>query len=415
MKKITYISPIVLILFFSFISRLIAGLYFADTDLKNEWALLIHNFNISGVYGYNVVLGDYYAIPKFADIGEKVLPSVFMPPLYFFIIYILDLISLNFFNTTKLLIFFQIIINIVSIILIYKITLKFENKFISLLICFLFAFFPLNIYASVQVSSITIQIFLLLGFLFFLQKLLKNKNNKNLFIFSIFSGLLILTRGEFFLFYFFTIIYFFVFNEKKLKTLIISIILTSLVISPYIIRNYMNFDTIVLTKSFGYNLLKGNNPSLKVEGDPIFIEEKFNRQNLKILSDKRYEINLDDYYKGKAINYLLESPIKYIKFYFHKVLSFIFFDVNSSYPNYFNFFHMIPKLIISLISFIGAIVALRRRGFLQYLSIFYFLNIFFFSIFFILPRYSLILLPIKLLLSIYILKKLIRKYFNKFS
>jgi 4-amino-4-deoxy-L-arabinose transferase-like glycosyltransferase len=415
MKKITYISPIVLILFFSFISRLIAGLYFADTDLKNEWALLIHNFNISGVYGYNVVLGDYYAIPKFADIGEKVLPSVFMPPLYFFIIYILDLISLNFFNTTKLLIFFQIIINIVSIILIYKITLKFENKFISLLICFLFAFFPLNIYASVQVSSITIQIFLLLGFLFFLQKLLKNKNNKNLFIFSIFSGLLILTRGEFFLFYFFTIIYFFVFNEKKLKTLIISIILTSLVISPYIIRNYMNFDTIVLTKSFGYNLLKGNNPSLKVEGDPIFIEEKFNRQNLKILSDKRYEINLDDYYKGKAINYLLESPIKYIKFYFHKVLSFIFFDVNSSYPNYFNFFHMIPKLIISLISFIGAIVALRKRGFLQYLSIFYFLNIFFFSIFFILPRYSLILLPIKLLLSIYILKKLIRKYFNKFS
>jgi len=170
-----------------------------------------------------------------------------------------------------------------------------------------------------------------------------------------------------------------------------------------------------LTKSFGYNLLKGNNPSLKVEGDPIFIEEKFNRQNLKILSDKRYEINLDDYYKGKAINYLLDSPIKYIKFYFHKVLSFIFFDVNSSYPNYFNFFHMIPKLIISLISFIGAIVALRRRGFLQYLSIFYFLNIFFFSIFFILPRYSLILLPIKLLLSIYILKKLIRKYFNKFS
>ena len=46
MKKFTYISPIVSIIFFSLIFRLIAGLYFADTDLKNEWALLIHNFNI---------------------------------------------------------------------------------------------------------------------------------------------------------------------------------------------------------------------------------------------------------------------------------------------------------------------------------------------------------------------------------
>ena len=415
MKKFTYISPIVLIIFFSLIFRLIAGLYFADTDLKNEWALLIHNFNTSGVYGFNVVLGDYYAIPKFAEIGEKVLPSVFMPPLYFFFIYILELISFGFFNTTKLLIFFQIILSIISIIIIYKITLKFENKFISLIICFFFAFFPLNVYASVQVSSITVQIFLLLGFLFFLQKFLKKRDKKNLFIFSIFSGLLILTRGEFFIFYLFTIIYFFVFNEKKLKTFIISIIFTSLVISPYIVRNYMNFDTIVLTKSFGYNLLKGNNPNLRVEGDPVFVEEKFNRQNLKIVSNKNYEINLDNFYKEKAINYLLESPLKYIKFYFLKVFSFIFFDVNSSYPNYYNFFHIVPKIIISVISFAGAIIAIRKKGFLQYLSIFYFLNIFFFSIFFILPRYSLILLPIKLLLSICILKKLIRKYFHKFS
>ena len=56
----------------------------------------------------------------------------------------------------------------------------------------------------------------------------------------------------------------------------------------------------------------------------------------------------------------------------------------------------------------------RKRGFLQFLSIFYLFNILLFSLFFILPRYSLILLPITLLLSIVVLKKLSRKYFNKF-
>jgi len=170
----------------------------------------------------------------------------------------------------------------------------------------------------------------------------------------------------------------------------------------------------VLTKSFGYNLLKGNNPNFKVEGDPVFVENTFNQENIKIKSDNRYEINLDDFYKKKAIDYIINDPIKFIKFYFLKNFSFIFIDVDSSYPNYYNLLHVLPKLILSLTSLIGAVMVCRKRGFLQFLSIFYLFNILLFSLFFILPRYSLILLPIKLLLSIVVLKKLSRKYFNKF-
>ena len=87
----------------------------------------------------------------------------------------------------------------------------------------------------------------------------------------------------------------------------------------------------------------------------------------------------------------------------------VFFDFNSSYPNYYNLFHLIPKILISLLSIFGAIFALGKKGFFQFISIFYIINICLFSIFFILPRYSLILLPIKLLLSIFVLKKLARK------
>ena len=182
-----------------------------------------------------------------------------------------------------------------------------------------------------------------------------------------------------------------------------------MIISPYIYRNYLNFNTFALTKSFGYNLLKGNNPTLKIEGNASFVENEFDRKKLRIKTDNDYEINLDNLYRDKALNFLQTDTLKYVKFYFLKIFAFLFFDINSTYPNYYNFVHLGPKLVLSFMSFVGALFFLKKKGFYQFLSIFYFLNIFLFSVFFILPRYSLILLPIKLLLCIGLLKKFMRK------
>ena len=177
-------------------------------------------------------------------------------------------------------------------------------------------------------------------------------------------------------------------------------------------RNYYQFNTFTITKSFGYNLLKGNNPNFKVEGNPTYIETEFERKELDILINNKYEINLDNFYKEKAIENIKLDPLKYLLNYFKKILSFLTIDINSSYENYYNIFHIIPKLMLSLLSLFGGIIALKRRGFLQYLSIYYFSTILFFSIFFILPRYSLILLPVQILLSLEFLKSLLRKFIN---
>ena len=411
MKKLNISNSIVLIISLGLLARIIALFFYGDAELKNEWSALLHNFKISGVYGYNVVINDYYAIPKFAELKEEVLPTAFMPPLYFFIIYFFDKLTNPLMNVTQLIIFFQIFLNLFSSIILYKIIKIYEDKFFSVLGCFVFTFFPLNIYAAVQISSITLQIFLIIYFLFFLIKIFKKTNNKYLLFFSFVSGLLILTRGEFFLFYILTLIYLLVFNKKKIKILLISSIICCITITPYLVRNYINFERIILTKSFGYNLLKGNNPNLIVEGDLKYIEQKFNREFLKIKSDNQYEMNLDNLYKEKAIENIKNNPIKYLKFYFMKVFAFIFIDINSSYPNYYNFFHIAPKILISLISLFGAILVIKEKKFFQFLSIFYFSNIFLFSIFFILPRYSLILLPIQLILSIPVLRRIKQKSF----
>ena len=414
MKYINYKSYIFILILLSLASRIFAFYFVSDLNLVNEWRVLIHNLDISGTLGYNVVIDEFYALPKLATKTDLVLPSVFMPPFYAFFLYVIQLIFSSSLNFINIIIGIQICLSVFSVYIFFKTIQLTENNKVSFLFALIFSLIPINIYSSVQISSISIQVFFLSYFFYILRSYsLKKKISLYwLLIFSFLSGLLILLRGEFFLFYFFYLIYFFLIFSKNLKALFISLIITSLIISPYIIRNYNNFNTFVITKSFGYNLLKGNNPSFKVEGNPSFIEEKFNRKNLNIKTDSLYEINLDNFYKNKAIEYIKNDKTYYLQNYLKKVFSFVFLDINSSYQNYYNILHIGPKILLSTFSLLGGLLVLRRKGFLQYISLYFFFNIFFFSIFFILPRYSLILLSVQILLSLEFIKILFRKLFD---
>ena len=334
-----------------------------------------------------------------------------MPPLYYQFIFLIDKINNDFFKIANLIIYTQLIFSIFSIYIFYKLlnAINVSNNKENLFLTLFFALFPLNVYAPSQISSISLQIFLLLIYFYSLIKIVDFDNTRFLIVFSIFSGLLILIRGEFLLFYLFTLILFFSFYKKNFKVIIGSLFIILLIISPYLYRNFENFGSLTLTKSFGYNLLKGNNIEFKVEGNAEFIEKNYPRKELKIKTSNNYEIELDNFYKDKALVFIKENPKEFIYSYIFKSLSFLLIDFKSSYPNYYNFLHMVPKILLGLSSFFGAIVSLKRRSFYQYLSIYYFLNIFLFSLFFILPRYSLILLPVQLILSLNFYKFLKKK------
>ena len=400
------------ILLTGLVLRLIAIFFLADEKLTNEWAIIIHNYEISGIFGFHVAISDFFATPKFSEPGEKVLPTVFMPPLYFYFLSAVKFLTFGQINFVKAVLYFQLLFGLSSIIIFYKIVKCLENKSLAILATSVFGFFPLNIYAVSQISSITIQILLILSFIFFLIKFIEKKNYNYFIFFSIISGLLILTRGEFFIFYLLTLIYFFIFLKKKFKYFFISIIITIITIGPYIYKNYYLFNTFVITKSFGYNLLKGNNPNLKIEGDPNFIEQVYNKNNQKIKTNNNYEIELDNFYRDKSLDIILENPKKYILFYFKKLFAFKFFDLNSSYPNYYNLFHLIPKIIISILALLGSFIIFKKKGIYQYLFLYYYTNILLFSVFFILPRYSLILLPVQILVCVPFFKFTLRKFFN---
>ena len=398
----------------SLILRIIALYFFGDIGLENEWKILVHNLSEKGILGYFIVNDVFKASPGLAKLNDIVLPSAFMPPLYAYFIFIIKYFFSSLMNFVNVILIFQILFSLIAIYLFLRLLQISETQNVSFFTALIFSLIPINIYATVQISSISIQVFLLIYFFYILRLFSDNKkiSQKNLFIFSILSGFLILLRGEFILFYILTLIYFFLYYVRNIKFFLISLIITLLVISPYIIRNYYHFNTFTITKSIGYNLLKGNNPNFKIEGNPSFIEEKYPRENLSIKTDKNYEIKLDNFYKEKALEFIKENPSYYFKNYFIKVLSFLVYDPYSSYEKYFNLLHFAPKVVLSILSFFGGIISIKKKGFLQYLSFYFFLNIFFFSIFFILPRYSLILLPIQILLSLEFVKFLLRKFSN---
>ena len=138
-------------------------------------------------------------------------------------------------------------------------------------------------------------------------------------------------------------IYFSIYLKKDFKNITVSLIITLLTISPYLKRNFNLFETITLTKSSGYNLLKGNNPQFKIEGNAAF-SDRISKRKTKLKADNKYEIKLDNFYKQKAFEYKKRS-FKIFIFLFFKNNVFIFLDFTSTAVNYFNIFHLFQKLL----------------------------------------------------------------------
>ncbi len=389
------------IFLFAILARVFAIYYYRDVEIANEWGIMVKN------------LEDYKILSIHSIQGNPV-PNIFMPPLYPLFLYCVKI----FFQNIDLFLwsvqFIQLIFAIITIYLAFKILQEFFSNQVSLIGTLLFSLFPLNIYAVSQISSITLQLLLLNLFLFSFIKLFRKISLGFIVLFSFSSGFLMLLRGEFFIFVLLTIFYIYL-KQKNLTKIILISLITLLIISPYLYRNYQIFGVITITKSGGYNLLKGNHPKTRVEGTPMFLNiEKIvpevKPELEKLISRgpiQDYDLVQDKILLNQAIKFIQEDPSRYIKLYFKKFASFMLIDLNANYKDYYSPLHIIPKLILGITTIIGIALSLSFKvNTLNYFMFYYFSNIGLFSIFFILPRYSLSLLIIQVIFSMCIIKKL---------
>ena len=410
----TKINFLFWLMVFSFLIRLVVVYFLGDQynepkgyrlGVNNEWNVLLAH----------LIKYKSYSLLIF---NEQLIPSVFMPPMYPFFLYSINFIS-NFSgdNLMYAIIFIQIILSTYCVYIFYQINQNFFSNKLSLINSIVFSIIPLNAYYCGQISSINLQVIFSLLFLKFLILIIKEKNQRNIIFFSIVSGVMILTRGEFILI--FLCILFFIFFKKKIKftNLVKIMIIISIVVSPYMVRNYIHFNEIFIVKSLGYNLWKGNNELANVEGYTDFekIEFKKLKNNIDNLEkNKHYEINRDNVFLDEAIGNLKNNFSKYFALFFKKFFSYYFIDINSSYPNYYNFFHIFPIILISILSAPGLLFFYKNNKLEnECFGIYLFSNLIIFSIFFILPRYKLVILPIQIILAAYFINYIMKRYVSK--
>ena len=358
---------------------------FGDVGLENEWKIIVYNLIEHGKLAYR-------------SFDEFSLPNLYMPPLYSFYLYFFSIFNLGEQSYILLILLSQILLASISVAIFYKINKFFFSKKMSFYSSLLFSFFPLHVYASSQISSISLQIFLIIIFFYFIFQLEKKRNFLSIFFISFTAGLLLLLRGEFAIILFFSLIYLFLFFKISIKNILLIFLITLITTSPYLIRNIVTFKTFTITKSFGYNLWKGNNSNSTVSGSYL-IDNNLQKQIDKVQINKFYQINLDKIFLDEAIKNISEKPKRYLILFSKKVASFIFIDINSKESNYYNPLHYLPVLLIGITSVIGIILSDKKSHKLNYLILIFFINILIFSSFFILARYKLIILPVQIIFS----------------
>ncbi len=387
------INILIFLFLFSILIRIPAILIFGDLSLENEWKDIVYNL-----------------INK-KQLLYKGSPNLFMPPLYAFYLYFFSIFNLEDHKYIQLILSSQILLSSISVVIFYKINKFFFSEKISFLSSLILTLFPLFVYASTQISSITLQVFLTILFFFYFFKLLKKNNTFTIFLFSLISGLLILLRGEFILIFILSNLYLFIFLKIKIKKIFLILLIALITISPYVIRNVLLFDTITITKSVGYNLWKGNNPNSKVEGSVIH-NDNLEAKIKNLSNDKFYAFNLDKIYLDEAIQNIKEEPKKYSALFFEKFVSIILIDIKSSDPNYYNFFHYFPLLLLGFISLFGIILSNKKSAKFNYLILIYFATIIIFSFFFVLPRYKLVILPLQLIFANIFFEYINKRFFK---
>ncbi|RZO49526.1 MAG: hypothetical protein EVA76_01545 [Candidatus Pelagibacterales bacterium] len=390
-----------LLILFSIFIRVPVIFLYGDGGLQNEWLILVNNLTNHGILAF-----DYHD----QNLAKYLFPNLYMPPLYAYYIYFFSIFSFEGQNYVLTVLFSQVLLASVSVAIFYKIGKIFFSQKISFIISILYSLFPLHVYASSQISSISLQTFLTILFFYFFFQLIEKRSFLNIFFISFIGGLLILLRQEFVAVLALSLFYAFIFYKISIKKIFLILLISLITISPYLIRNIIVFNTFTITKTTGYNFWKGSHPEAKdLQGSEI-INNKLQKKIDKIPKDELYGVNFDNLFLNEAIINIKKDPTRYLTLFIKKTLSFLFIDINSPHPDYYNPFHYLPVLLFGITSLIGIGLSDKKSYKLNYLILIFFFYVFIFSTVSILPRYKLIILPIQIIFTgvlIEYLKKLI--------
>jgi len=394
------IYVVLFLILFSIIIRLPVVFMFGDSNIENEWGNLYKNLVIHGKLIYE-------------NFNGTLLPNLWMPPLYSYYIYFFSIFSDSQAIVTQLVLYSQVILAGISVAFFYQLNKNFFSIKISFWSSLIFSIIPLHLYACSQISSISLQVFLIILFLFFFFLIIKNYFFLPMVGFSVSGGMLLLLRGESIAIVALSIIYLFLFFKAPIKKILLILLITLITVSPYLIRNIIIFEKVIIVKSFGYNFWRGNHPlALKnslVEGSEIHYGN-LREQVKQMPKDNSYRFAFDKLYLNEAINNIKKEPASYLILIIKKAMSFLLINLNSMDAKYFHPAHYLPLLFFGITSLIGICLYKKKSLKYNYLLLVLLAYVGIFSLVAILPRYKLIILPLQIIFTSVFIEK-IKNYY----
>lgn len=368
------IRTFLLCLFFLALSTRLCAVFFytflpnPGTEINLDYEYGIIAKAIAGGKGYSapVVEFDSDFIPKnFIDYKPTANQTPFFP-------YFLSIFYSITSDTVALFLvrFVHAIFSALTCVIVYVIALRLIHYKAAFILGILCTCYPLFISVILRIVPETFFTFFLSLTILYLLILKESPSRKNIIITGMLIGVTLLNSNVIMPFIFLIGIWLLLnikdtFRNKLLKISFVFII-TILVISPWLIRNFVVFNKFPLLKSTaGFNLWLGNNPS----ASGTFFSKSREDVNLIILRKfpKAFdlsEVERDSIFYGDAINFIKTNPLYYLKSVLKRFYYFWWFPPDglvSGNVNSYKIFMAVPYLILLISCTIGMVTTMREN------------------------------------------------------
>lgn len=259
-------------------------------------------------------------------------------------------------------------------LLLYKTCILLRDKVFGFFCALIFVFYPsFFVYPNtIEVASISIPFAVLSLYLIILSV---KKNPKVLNLSALCSGILCLLQPLFFIVL--IIFYLFMFLKKRTKHEFLALIIFMLILSPWIVRNYLAFNKFIFIKSpFWQNVYTGFMPEyhMKEEFDAVPDSVKtYIEESRKKIDD----VEMEERYKSAILPIIRSDPGLYMKKTFYQLYCLWWAPPKYGNDRIFAVFRLFPLSLIYLFSIPGLLKTFGSKNKSFYSAIIF--TIFYFS------------------------------------
>jgi len=292
-----------------------------------------------------------------------------------------------------------------------------KNLNVSLLSLFLVSFYPSFVYVGATYHSFNVAVGLFLLAIYLALSFFENNKTVYLILLGLTCGLMILFRGNFIV-YALLLSAFLFFYSKPIKKIVIVLLIAMAVISPWVIRNYLTFDQVIIgANTLGFNLWRGHNDQCSGSGETDKLRKpdlSLNQKMAALPKDSLYESRRDKVMLNHALQYIKDNPVKELNMIGKKLMLFWvweFYDTEFTH----SLIYLVPHFLTLTLFVFGFILAYfsMNRVYWQLLAWIFVLQSIEIVIFFVLIRYRMTIEPLIFIFSAIAFESLWRKLFKQ--